>query len=425
MSTMPGRGAILLDIFGRTPHNIKYDLSRISAAVQRMDNPQESYRSIHIAGTNGKGSTCFYCASILHHLGYRVGLFVKPHLVDFEERFIIDGKPAGKDEWIEIYTEYRGMIDELGMTFFEICVLLAFELFRRRRVDWAIFETGLGGRLDATNVLMPRVSTITSLAIDHTAYLGDSLYQIAQEKLGIVKRGVPCVMVEPPSEEIKNRAIQLCRDRNSPLHFVSQDDVGTDISRPDEVSFQFEGKHYSLSAGGLFQPLNAAVAIRTVEQVVPAPYIRVRDACVRTQFPGRFQRYETGGKCVVFDVAHNPSAIHSLLHSLTHYYPGRSVCFVCGFMADKEYPTMLNAIAGVAAEIILCRPDTIRAALPSQLSEAVTPSAKCTVRSFEPVAEAVAAALRSSSDILCITGSFYTVGEAMSALGVTPFPPLM
>ena len=154
-------------LFLRTTHGIKLGLDRMRAAADRIGNPQDQYPSVHIAGTNGKGSVCAYLDSCLRRMGFKSGLFTSPHIVDFEERFIINGRPVASESWVAVYRDIEPVIEELGLTFFEAATLIAFELFKREKVEWAVFETGLGGRLDATNIIRPEAAVVTRLAMDH------------------------------------------------------------------------------------------------------------------------------------------------------------------------------------------------------------------------------------------------------------------
>jgi len=176
---MTNAGDIRTHLFSLATRGIKYDLDRMRHAALMCNNPQDQYSSFHVAGTNGKGSTCAFLESVLRSCGKKTGLFTSPHLVRFEERFMINGRPIGEALWLAVYEDLRPTIDEQELTFFEATTLMAFELFLREKVEWAVFETGLGGRLDATNVVVPRVSVISRLALDHKEYLGNDLVSVA------------------------------------------------------------------------------------------------------------------------------------------------------------------------------------------------------------------------------------------------------
>ncbi|NLE02707.1 MAG: bifunctional folylpolyglutamate synthase/dihydrofolate synthase, partial [Fibrobacter sp.] len=175
---------------------IKYDLDRMIAAANSINNPQTFYKSFHVAGTNGKGSTCSFIESVLRASGFKTGLYTSPHILRFEERFRVNGEIVTEDKWLSVYKDIHDKLDIYNLTFFEASTLIAFELFKRENVDWAVFETGLGGRLDATNIIMPQVSVITRIAMDHMDLLGNTLADIAKEKFGIIKKDTSVVCAE-------------------------------------------------------------------------------------------------------------------------------------------------------------------------------------------------------------------------------------
>jgi dihydrofolate synthase/folylpolyglutamate synthase len=248
-------------LFSLTARGIKYDLDRMLIAVRRLGNPQSACRSFHVAGTNGKGSTCAFIASILRAHGHRVGLYTSPHIIDFEERFIIDGRPVATEAWMAVYQAIEPAIADLNLTFFEITSIICFELFKRERVDYAVFETGMGGRLDATNVVTPVASVVTSIGIDHAEYLGPDLLSISREKLGIVKPGVPLVMIRSPEETIMRLASETCERLGSLLHVVEERQATGIVEEECRCSFTAAGVRYRLPLAGRFQIVNALAAI--------------------------------------------------------------------------------------------------------------------------------------------------------------------
>ncbi len=212
-------------LFNRTTKGIKLGLDRMFAAAATLGNPQNAYQCIHVAGTNGKGSTSAFIESVLREHGFKTGLFTSPHIISFEERFMINGKPIITRQWMDVYRSVEPIIEDLRLTFFEAVTLLAFELFKREKVEWAVFETGMGGRLDSTNIIIPKVASITAIAMDHMNFLGDNLLSIAGEKLGIVKKGIPLVMALPLQKEIVELAWAKCKELNAPCFFVSGKDA--------------------------------------------------------------------------------------------------------------------------------------------------------------------------------------------------------
>ncbi len=420
---MSSREEILQHLFGlHRRGRVKYDLERISEAAARFGNPQQAYPSVHVAGTNGKGSVCAMLESILRAAGVRTGLFIKPHLVAFEERFQIDGRPVAPRDWLDIYGEIEPVIADQDLTFFEISTLLAFELFRRAKVDWAVFETGMGGRLDATNVISPRVSVITSIGMDHTDWLGNDLVTIAGEKLGIVKNGVPLVLVEPADAGVRALAERTCRKRGATLEVVGERDV-TDIElHADAVLFRYGKTAVRVPLAGRQQIVNALAALRAAELAGVDDRGALSRGLAATYIPARFQVLSLIGKVVVFDIAHNPAAAARLAASLHRRFGGAGICCVIGVMHDKDAAGILAHLCGVVSEFILTEPDIPRACPAALLASCLPHTSPVARRSIKPVCAAARAAMESETEVVCITGSFYTVGEAMQELGIEPYP---
>jgi dihydrofolate synthase/folylpolyglutamate synthase len=408
-------------LFGRTSHGIKFGLERMVAAAAELGNPQNAYQSIHIAGTNGKGSTSAFIDSVLRENGFKTGLFTSPHIINFEERFIIDGRPITTPQWMEVYRGLAPIIEKRGLTFFESITLIGFELFKREKVDWAVFETGMGGRLDSTNIIAPEAASITTIAMDHMSYLGNDLITIAGEKLGIVKRGVPLVMALPPQQEIAECAKAKCKDMGSPLEFVSLRDAVDIRLLETGTEFSFNGRRYFTQLPGDYQVQNCLVALKTLE----AAGLTDLDISVRgiekTFLPGRFQVTCVQNRTVIFDVGHNPNAAEQLVKTLETRFTGQSICIVTGIMKDKDITSILATYCKCAARLVLTQPSIDRAADAAFLAQNVPSDYTRPVEVVPNVKDAVFAALKNSEDVICITGSFYTVGEAMIALGVRPF----
>jgi len=486
-------------LFSLQNKGIKYDLARMSKAVALRGNPQNSYESIHVAGTNGKGSTCAYIESVLRRAGYKTGLYTSPHITNFEERFRIDGIDINEDTWFGVYKDQEEVINNLGLTFFEAATLMAFEIFSRAGVQYAVFETGMGGRLDATNIITPVVSVITKLALDHSEYLGSTLEAIAGEKLGIVKPGVPLVMLEPEDQRIKKLAIDKCEELGSDLIFVNintdniicDNDNGSGSGR---VSFDYDNHRYDLSLFGAHQAQNALLALNAVKKIAESVnsfgglkcqnsglanaaintvlrYARndghceersdeaiqiseypieiteriLYDGLKSAALPGRFQVINVNNQQVVIDVGHNPDAMTVLVDTLKKRFPDKRVSFVLGMMKDKDIDTAVNILMPYASSFYFTRPKTERAADPKDIYMLTDGKfgGKCVV--IDDVGEAVMTALRdvvntvntvntintdtvdtdtintinTKDTIICVTGSFYTVSEAISFLKQT------
>jgi dihydrofolate synthase / folylpolyglutamate synthase len=401
-------------LFALSSKGIKYDLGRITDAAARIDNPQNHFTSIHIAGTNGKGSTCAYIESIYRAAGCRTGLFTSPHLISFEERFSINGKTVTEEEWIAIYAKLQDIIKECKLTFFEATMLIAIELFKQRKVEWAVFETGMGGRLDATNILHPQVTVITRIAMDHKEYLGNTIEAIAAEKLGIVKKNTPLVIADPVDGNLRELVVNTCKQNNAACTFISENMVTSINESVAGNAFNYKGVAFSTLMAGRFQVVNALCAIEAVMQ--SGFYIDLktyRQGIAEMSIPGRFQKIIVRGKTVVIDVGHNPDATLAFCTTLRRQFPSETICIVTGIMADKEYHLMIRQYADVAHHIIVTQPKTDRAASAAMLAH-LLPEEKRTIRI--DVGDAVREALRREEQVVAIVGSFYTAGEAMSAL---------
>jgi dihydrofolate synthase/folylpolyglutamate synthase len=408
-------------LFSRTTHGIKLGLERMRAAADRLGNPQREYLSFHVAGTNGKGSVCAYLESCLRGMGFPTGLFMSPHIVDFEERFIVNGRPVTSDAWVAVYRDLETTIEELGLTFFEAATLIAFELFKREKVRWAVFETGMGGRLDATNILAPGVSVITRLAMDHREFLGNDLASIAREKLGIVKRGVPLVMAEPDDPAIRELATEWCLRSGSTCEFVSPGMVQETGRAGGAPWFRYHDQRFGLPLAGGYQVQNALAAVRALAAAGFGDFALVAEGIRRTHLPGRFQVASIKGTTVIFDVGHNPDAAASFADTFAALYPGEKACIVTGIMKDKDASGVLERYCGVASRIILTRPGVERSATTADLRTKIPAGFAGRVEEIRSVAEAVEVALASCEEKVCVVGSFYTVGEGMKALGVAPY----
>jgi dihydrofolate synthase / folylpolyglutamate synthase len=408
-------------LFTRTTQGIKLGLDRVRRAAEMTGNPQHSYASVHVAGTNGKGSTCAYVESALRAHGVKTGLFTSPHLVRFEERFMVDGRPVPGETWVSVYDDIAGIVEKLGLTFFEAVTLIAFELFKREKVEWAVIETGLGGRLDATNIVEPRVAAITSLGLDHMQYLGGDLPSIAREKLGIVKRDVPLVIARPGRPDIREMAERRCAQMNAPCYAVSAADAAHPAAQEDETCFIMDGRRFTTPLLGGYQIQNAMVAIKTVQCAGFNDAAKTAEGISRTSLPGRFQIIPHEGRVVVFDVGHNPAAAEAFSTALKRRFDGLSVCMVAGIMKDKDVAGVLRQFCASAGRLILTRPAIERAADCETLLRNVPADYHGPRECVPDVNDAVAAALGGTEKVVCVAGSFHTVGEAMKTMGIQPY----
>ncbi|MFP4679221.1 MAG: bifunctional folylpolyglutamate synthase/dihydrofolate synthase [Chitinispirillaceae bacterium] len=403
-------------LFSLVNNGIKYELGRMKKASEACGNPHESYPSVHIAGTNGKGSTCTLMESVLRRSGFKTGLYTSPHITNFEERFRVNGEPVDEQVWLEVYRQQETAIRDYNLTFFEAATLMAFEIFRRAGVQYAVFETGMGGRLDATNIITPEVSVITRIAMDHKEFLGDTLEKIAREKLGIVKGGVPVVMADPGDELIRDMASNHCRDQGAELKFVSDRDA-CDI-RTDSIGTGFVWKtdRYTLPFFGRHQVTNALLALNALKCTGNFPPEVLFEGLRNASLEGRFQIVELQGKTVIFDVGHNSDAASALVEALHARFSSQKVLFVVGVMKDKDVGSVLRILSRKACGFVFAKPQTPRAADPQTLCEQTRSffGGECIAATC--VASALKTALESESPVMCVTGSFYTVGEAKKAI---------
>ncbi|MDR0331686.1 MAG: bifunctional folylpolyglutamate synthase/dihydrofolate synthase [Chitinispirillales bacterium] len=409
-------------LFSLVNKGIKYDLDRMVKAASLCGDPHRAYLSVHVAGTNGKGSTCAYIESALRCAGYKTGLYTSPHIVNFEERFKVGGVDISEDVWFDVYKDQEEVISALGLTFFEAATLMSFEIFRRAGVEYAVFETGMGGRLDATNIVIPQVSVITKLALDHKEYLGDDMVAIAGEKLGIVKPAVPVVMLEPVDKRVARLAEGRCRDVGSELILVGADEAADVVSGDDGVSFNWraDGRRYAVSMLGEHQAQNAVLALNALKCIGGIEYKTACNGIKSAYLPGRFQVIEVGGRDVVVDVGHNPDAAVVLAEALKQRFRSRRVHLVIGMMGDKDIEAVTSALAPRASSFYFAKPKTDRAASPQELYALTEGKFSGRRVIVEDVGDAFRAALSDAAgtDVVCVTGSFYTVSEALEAGGI-------
>jgi dihydrofolate synthase/folylpolyglutamate synthase len=395
-------------------------LERMRAALARRGHPEAAFPAIHVAGTNGKGSTAAMIEAALRAAGHRTGLYTSPHLVDFCERIRIAGRTIPEDAVVELATELRADLAQAGITLthFEFVTLLAFTWFARIGVDVGVVEVGLGGRLDATNVVRPLVTAITSIAMDHEAFLGNDLAAIAGEKAGILKAGVPAVMGQLPAV-----AETVVRERAAELG-VRLLRTGIDVHLEETpAGLRFTGPEGSwdrleLGLPGTFQRENAEVALAALQLAEPRLSLSadaVRAGLAGTRWPGRL---EVVGEVplIILDGAHNPAGIARLARELPAVVGDRPLVLVFAVMADKAWEAMLEPLMPRAARVLLTRVGR-RAADPAVLAERL--GTRVPTETFADPRAAVRAALAGAApgEAVLITGSLFLVGEAHAELG--------
>lgn len=415
-----------------------YNLDRTRALLAAVGDPHLHLSVVHVTGTKGKGSTAMMIAAILRVLGLRVGLFTSPHLVHLRERVQVDGRPIPPGAFAARMNEMAPYLDAVREgpegshpTFFEIMTALGFLHFLRRKVDYAVVEVGLGGRLDSTNVVEPRSTVITNVDLDHTDRLGDTIAKIAVEKAGILKARVPAVTAaaHPDAlEVIESRA----RELGVPLRRVGREvevhDVrATTLEGVPAVAFQVETDRRSwgrlfVRAAGAHQATNAATAIAAIEDLSPAPFRELRRAVVEglstLHLPARVELVRTDPDVVV-DGAHNPVSMASLRAALADHFPGRPLVLVLGISKDKDVDGVLREIVPAASAIVFTKASHPRAADPEDLLarvRAIAPDIAAWTSPDPRAAVRIARAACVKEKLLVVTGSFFLAGEVVPFL---------
>ena len=385
-----------------------FSLDRVRSLLSRLGDPQNRYPTLHVAGTKGKGSTCAFAASILQAAGLKTGLYTSPHLWSIRERFQIDGVPISESELAEVVDEIRQVSPEKELTYFEVTTACAFLHFARAKVDAAVIEVGLGGRLDATNVLNPAVTAITPISFDHMDKLGNTLAQIAGEKAGIIKPGIP-VVVSPQPPEAMEVIEQTAKRQGAPLHRLEREPVR--LSR--QVRVPLLGRH---------QLINAAAAIRLTELFAERTTILslseevIIQGIARTRWPGRCQLIE-GNPPVLIDGAQNAESARVLKETVQELFPDRPVILIVGTSADKDLEGMADVWGSWAKRIILTRAAHPRAASLDSLEKAFAAAAVSVERS-ESVNEALQKAKEKAGPggLIVVSGSLFVAGEVLKRL---------
>jgi len=420
-------GAAIDALFARTTSGIKPGLERTEALLAKLGSPHLKLAAIHIAGTNGKGSVVATCEALLRSRGYRVGRYTSPHLIDFRERITVNGIPISEDEVLAFLERWIPVAEELGATFFEITTALAFDWLARQNVDYAVIETGLGGRLDSTNVLAPIVATVTSIGLDHTELLGNTLEAIAREKAGIFKRGIPAVIGEPDPAIAsvlarcakEASANPLSVDQAYGITDVSVALTGTSFTLRERTSGQTAEVRTPLI--GLHQARNTAIAIATLAAVggdLLPEGDELNKALADVFLPGRFQRV---GK-FIFDVAHNPDGARTVAASLAPTDPPRPRTALVAVLADKDWRGIIDALSGVTDRFVFTNAPSAPADRRWNPADAEVHARRrgSDAKVVAGLEEAIAEAQRDARTVL-VTGSFHTVGDVMSRLQVSPF----
>ncbi len=378
----------------------KLGLERTEYLLNAIGNPHKKIKSIHVGGTAGKGSTVAMISSILEEAGYNVGRYTSPHLSNFTERIVTNGERISEDEIVRQFTELKPIIDEMRdkPTFFEVATAMALKYFHDQQVDFAVLEVGLGGRLDATNVVNPLVSVITNIGLEHTEFLGNTIEEIAREKAGIIKdNGI--LITATGDERALSVFKNICQQRNCKIIRVTKEsDLPTALL-------------------GNYQKINAATSIVAITALkdygIEIPEESIKRGLMNVRWPGRFEIIQSN-PIVVLDCAKDPLAMMKLKESLNDYFPDKKITLVLGISSDKKISQMLEGIVPISKLVVITKHKIANRAADTQLIAKEVERYKRDYLVVDDVKNAVAKAMEFSGedDVICVTGSVFTVGEA-------------
>ena len=411
-----------LELFG-----VKLGLSNITKFLSRLGNPQDSYETIHVAGTNGKGSTAAMLEAMLVENGYKVGKFTSPHLVEYRERFRINKRKVSEEYVADFVSDHKRFIQDARITFFETATALAFNLFKDEKVDMAVVEVGLGGRLDATNMLKPVASVITQLALDHLHVLGNTIERIATEKAGIIKEGVPLV-TSTKDKTALGILEEIASEQKAPMTrlILRKHYQVLDIT-PQYTQFLYSGNsapasEYRVNLPGEHMAENASLALRTLDLLQAKGIIernyKNHDGLQKVYWPGRFQILDREPK-LILDAAHNPHGIAALADTLEAVFPGEKFVVLFGVLQRRDFDLLFDQLARFTRKLVICKPKTNRAATIEELVfNAISHRLEFTV--IEDSAEAFehSVDIADRNRYIVVTGSHFTLGEVYRHLGV-------
>ena len=422
---LSGYRAALDYLFERTTGGSRFGLERTAALLAVLGDPHHRLRIFHVAGTNGKGSVCATLEAVLRQRGFRVGKYTSPHLVDFRERFLVDGRAVDEEYVVQFIDRWTPEVERTGATFFEATTAMAFDWFARSQVDVAVIETGLGGRLDSTNVVRPLVAGVTAIGIDHVEFLGTTRESIAFEKAGIFKAGAPAVIGEPDAavagllekHAVEHGATPVTRVwRDAPPTGIVVTEKGTAF----DATVGTESARLQTPLAGAHQASNAMVALLML-RAAGAPWSvtlqEASDGLSRVKLPGRFHREGS----FIFDVAHNPDGAQVLAATIRTVSAPRPVAALLTVLTDKDWRGVMAALAPVIDVFVLTFAPTAPVSRAWNADEAL---AYARSRGWEAVLErdfdrAISTASSLAATVI-VTGSFHTVGDAMARLQVDP-----
>ena len=408
-----------------------YDLRRVFEILERLGNPHLQAKSLHVTGTNGKGSTAAMLAAVLTSSGYRTGLFTSPHLITSRERFSIDGRMISENELADIVSRIKPDIEAVNrkavygtLTVFEILTVLSFVFFAENKLDFQVMEVGMGGRYDATNVIQPEVCFITAIGYDHCDILGKTLTEITQEKCGIIKPDCT-VITHPQEKEAMNVIKGVCKDKNVKLIEIDKDVTGRglkyDLEHQDiEIKGRLSDYQISIHLLGQYQIDNTAAAVAGLEILVEKGYgitpESMKQGLDGVRFPGRME-IVSRSPMILVDGGHNPGAAHNLKDTVLKYFKPARCILVTGIARDKDIPGIIKELAPLSDIAIVTRAQSQRAADPGLLAEEFSRLGIASIQTKD-VKNALEEAkkIAKDRDLIIVTGSLYVVGEAKEYL---------
>ena len=409
-------------MYGLRRFGIILGLETIKRILSALGNPQENFTSIHVAGTNGKGSVASALSSILHESGYKVGLYTSPHLVRFNERICINNCQISDADVVKSYKAVQQVHHgDRSPTFFEFATAMALYEFGRQKVEWAVIETGMGGRYDATNIITPAISIITNVSMEHRDYLGNTLAQITREKAGIIKQRTPVVTAvkQKQAQSVVQRVAHkksapvfmlgknftVRRNRTGYFSYYGIENTWHDLQTPLLGHYQVQNAALALAASELLNKLKAEISFKSI-----------KNGLTKTRWPGRLE-IVSDKPLVILDGAHNLIAARNLSKFLAANLVNRRIILVVGILDDKPYAPMLKSLLPVCSRAIITRAKTDRA-LPPQKLYATAKKIISDVTTVADVAKAAKHAIETAGpdDVVCIAGSLYVVGEAKEAI---------
>ena len=409
-------------LFSRKARGMKLGLKNMRRLLDLLEHPEDEFKSIHIAGTNGKGSTAAILESILKESGYKTGLYTSPHLIDMRERITIRGTQISEDEVLDILNRMISHIEKSNATFFEILTAMAFMHFSINHVELAVIETGLGGRLDATTLLKPILTIITAIGLDHTKILGKGLKEIAREKAGILKQGITCIS-GTNSDDVKKYLSEFAEDKKSPLLFTAKNSKISNI-RLSNTGSHFDAQtnttHYKdlhLKLLGNHQLENCRTALQAVEYLnengYQIPEYGIRKGLKNVSWRARLELLQDNPQ-ILIDSAHNPMGMQTLVQTIQTQFTYNRLILIFGVLADKNYKEMFSEITPLVHHFILTKPLSDRALDPHELLK--LPGTENRQTDVIPdIGEAWnrALSIANKDDLICACGSIYFVGEIL------------